>query len=198
MRERPRLAGVPLYLPVLLGTVRENRHSVHVARYATRLLEARPGVETRLFDPREWPFGDLERREWEMDPQPGRVETFVREMARADGFVIVAPEYNHGYPGALKNMLDAVYDEWNRKPFGLVGCGGMSGGMRMIEQLRLVVAGLAGVAVPRSLPVPFVKKAFGETGPLADDEAWARRFGALFDEVVWYAEALRAARQAKL
>lgn len=184
-----------LYLPVLLGTVRDGSRSEWVAAYARDRLAQRPGVETRLFDPDAWPFPNLVAREWEMDPQPPRVAEFVREMARADGFVVVAPEYNHGYPGALKNMLDALFDEWNRKPFALVGVGGVSGGLRMLEQLRLVVAGLHAVSVPAHVPVQAVAKEWTAAGPHEPDK-WGPRFDKLFDELAWYARALKAARHA--
>lgn len=183
-----------LYLPILLGTVRDQRKSEHVARFALGRLQARHGVESRLFDPREWPFGNLELREWEQHPPQPRVQKFVAEMARADGFVIVSPEYNYGYPGTLKNMLDHVYDEWNRKPFAIVGCGGLSGGLRMIEHLRPVIAGLGAVSLPHAVPVQHVGKTFGPEGPLERSEDWARRFDKLFEELEWYARALKAAR----
>lgn len=186
-----------LYLPILLGTVREERKSVRVARFVAERMAAHPEVESRLFDPAEWPFGNLVRREWEMDPRAPEVDAFVVEMARADGFVVVAPEYNHGYPGALKNMLDAVFDEWNRKPFALVGCGGISGGIRMIEQLRQVVGGLGAVPIPSSVPVQFVGRTFAEDGPAADAEDWARRFDKLILDLAWYARALKSAREAQ-
>ena len=184
-----------LYLPVLLGTVRDGSRSERVARFAHDQLAKRPDVTTRLFDPEEWPFPNLVAREWEMEPKPPRVDAFVQEMARADGFVVVAPEYNHGYPGALKNMLDALFDEWNRKPFALVGVGGMSGGLRMLEQLRQVVTGLQAVAIPAHVPIQFVAKEWTEDGP-ADPDKWAQRFGRMYDELEWYARALKAARQA--
>lgn len=183
-----------LYLPVLLGTARDPSRSEWVARFVAQRLALRPGVETRLFDPDHWPFPNLVAREWEMEPRPPRVAEFVDEMARADGFVVVAPEYNHGYPGTLKNMLDAVYDEWSRKPFAIVGVGGVSGGIRMIEQLRPVIAGLGAVAIPASVPVTFVAKGWTQDGP-TDADDWARRFDKLFDDLIWYAEALGAARR---
>jgi NAD(P)H-dependent FMN reductase len=147
-------------------------------------------------DPDELPFGNLRRREWEMDPQPPEVAAFVADMARADGFVIVSPEYNHGYPGTLKNLLDALFDEWNRKPFGLVGVGGVSGGLRMMEQLRLVVAGLGAVVVPAHVPVQAVAKEQGPDGAFLDPQKWDGRFDKMLDEVEWYARALKAAREA--
>lgn len=186
-------ARVSLYIPLLLGTVRDERKSEWVAQAVLERIRAREGAESRLFDPRELPFGNLVHREWEMRERPPAVDEFVREMARADGFLVVSPEYNYGYPGTLKNMLDAVYDEWNRKPFAIVGVGGISGGLRMIEHLRAVVAGLGAVSVPHSVPVQFVGKTWGPQGP-TDGVDWAPRFDKLLDELLWYAKALKAAR----
>jgi NAD(P)H-dependent FMN reductase len=184
-----------LYLPVLFGTVRDDNRSRAVAEYVTRLLGER-GVETRLVDPATLPFGELKRREWEMDPRPAEVDAFVRDMGRADGFVIVSPEYNWGYPGALKDLIDHLYDEWSRKPFALVGVGGVSGGLRMIDQLRQVVSGVEAIPIPAHVPVQAVAKSFGPHGPLEDEPRWRARFGKMFDELEWYARALKAAREA--
>ncbi|MCI4355160.1 MAG: NAD(P)H-dependent oxidoreductase, partial [Thermoplasmata archaeon] len=82
-----------------------------VARFALALLRGRPNTESRLFDPRDLALGDLDTREWERDARPPALVEFVREMGRADGFVLVTPEYNHSFPGALKNMVDHLYDE---------------------------------------------------------------------------------------
>lgn len=166
-----------------------------MARFVVERLAGMEGVKTKLVDPRDLPLTNLAQREWEMETPPPELARFVADMARADGFVLVVPEYNHGYPGALKNLLDALYDEWNRKPFAIVGVGGISGGMRMIESLRVVIAGLEAVAIPRSVPVQFVGKTWTPEGP-AEPEVWGPRFDQLFDELVWYAAALRAARDA--
>lgn len=185
-----------LYLPILYGSVRSHRASFAVATYAHRQLAQRPDVETRLFDPRELPFGNLVDREWEMETPPPAVTEFVREMARADGFVVVTPEYNYGIPGALKNMLDHVYDEWNRKPFAMVTAGGISGGLRASDQLRQVISGVGAFVIPVQVPVQFVGESFTEAGPRATPEVWAERFARLFRELEWYARAVRPARLA--
>lgn len=186
---------MPLFIPVIHGTVRAQRRSIGVARFVHQRLAKRPDVESRLYDPRELPFGNLVEREWEMDPQPPEVTRFVREMARADAFIIVTPEYNHGIPGTLKNVLDHLYDEWNRKPFGLVGAGGVSGGLRALDNLRQVVSGLGAFAVPAHVAVQFVQKEFTDDGP-HDAEKWAGRVDKLLDDVEWYARALKPAREA--
>jgi NAD(P)H-dependent FMN reductase len=184
-----------LYLPILFGTLRADRRSIHVARYAQERLALRPGVETRLFDPKDLPFGNLERRAWEWPNAPESVPRFVAEMTRADGFVIVTPEYNRGYPGTLKNLLDHLYDEWGRKPFGLVGAGGIYAGARAVDGLRLVIPGLGGISIPGMIGVANVEKTFGEGGPTSDRAGWERRFDRFYAELEWYARALKRARQ---
>lgn len=183
-----------LYIPILQGTSREGNHTQHVARYVHERLAARTDVNTRLYDPDVLPFDVLKMREWEMEPQPDVVRDFVADMARADGFVLVFPEYNHGIPGALKDLLDHLSDEWSRKPFGMVTTGGISGGIRAAEHMRPVINGLGGVSIPMAVPVPWVKKAFDENGPIEERERWDKRMTRFFDEMAWYAGALKAAR----
>jgi NAD(P)H-dependent FMN reductase len=185
-----------LDVPVILGTVREGRQSEHVARYVHGRLAARPGVVSPFVDPRDYAFGDLVAREFEMKERPPKVVEFVRLVESADAFVIVTPEYNYGIPGALKNLLDITFKPWNRKPFGLVGCGGVSGGLRALDSLRQVVAGLGAVTVPQHVPVPYVGRSFGTDGPLAEPQEWAKRIDSFLDHVEWYAKALQAARKA--
>ena len=184
-----------LYLPILYGSVRDERKSIHVARFVLERLALRPDVETRLFDPKELPFGNLVRRVWEWPQPPESVRSFVAEMTRADGFVIVTPEYNHGYPGTLKNLLDHLFDEWNRKPFGLVGAGGMYGGARAIDGLRMVIPGIGAISIPSMIGVARVETSFAEGGPTNDRAGWEHRFDRFFAELEWYARALQRARR---
>jgi NAD(P)H-dependent FMN reductase len=183
-----------LFLPVLYGSVREPRASFPVAEFVHAELSRRPGVTSRLYDPRELPFGNLVHRVWEMATPDPVATAFVADMTRADGFVIVTPEYNFGIPGALKNLLDHLYQEWNRKPFALVACGGSGGGLRAVDGLRLIVPGLGGVTVPRAVIVHQVQAEFAPDGP-KDPEKWRVRLAPLFDDLAWYARALRAARE---
>jgi NAD(P)H-dependent FMN reductase len=196
---------VALSIPVILGTVREGRKSEALARYVLSRLQVRTGIESVLIDPRDHDFGNLRGRVIDLpdlDPQappPGvpitdELRRFIHQMHAADGFVIVTPEYNYSFPGTLKNLLDVTLKPWQRKPFGLVACGGISGGLRAIDSLRQVVSGLGAVCVPAHVPVQFIGKTFGPTGPLVDAEAWQKRIDSLVDEVLWYAEALKAAR----
>ncbi|MCI4335079.1 MAG: NAD(P)H-dependent oxidoreductase [Thermoplasmata archaeon] len=184
-----------LYLPVLYGTVREGRRSITLARYVEQRLAQRPGVRTRFFDAAELPFGNLVRREWEIENPPQEVTDFVREMGEADGFVIVTPEYNYSIPGALKNVIDHLFDEWHRKPFGIVTAGGIGGGLRAADTLRQVIPGVRGVTVPSHVPVRDYAKAFNADGTPVDAVDLDRRLDILFADLEWYAKALQLARK---
>lgn len=183
-----------LDLPVILGTIREGRQSEHVARYVHKRLAARPGVTSAFVDPRDLQFGDLVQREFEMTERPPKVAAFVSAMTRADGFLVVTPEYNYSIPGALKNLLDITYKPWNRKPFALVGCGGVSGGLRAIDMLRQTVSGLGAITVPLHVPVQNVGRTFNAEGPIADQVDWDKRIDGLLEQLEWYAKALKPAR----
>lgn len=184
-----------LSIPLLVGTEREGRLSIHVARWLHGLVTARPHLRSPFIDPRDLPWlGNLRHREWEFPEPPPGLPHLTAALAEADGFLIVTPEYNHGYPGALKNLLDTWYDEWNGKPFGIVTVSnGSFGGLRAAEQLRVVIGGIGALTIPTSMPVPKVSEAFDEEGRL-QDPAYERRAGRLLDELERYARALRIAR----
>ncbi|MES2154155.1 MAG: NAD(P)H-dependent oxidoreductase [bacterium] len=194
-----------LNVPVILGTVREGRKSEALARYVHMRLSSRPGVTSPFVDPRDHDFGNLRSRVIELpdldpkEPATGiaisdDLRRFILQMHAADGFVIVTPEYNYSFPGALKNLLDSTLRPWNRKPFGLVACGGVSGGLRAIDSLRQVIAGLEAVCVPSHVPVQGISRTFGPDGPLVDKDAWDKRIDKFLGDVEWYARALKAAR----
>jgi len=165
-----------------------------VARWVAARLALRKGVTTRLWDPLELPFGNLQLRVREMPSVPPALEEFRQDIVNADGFVLVTPEYNFGLPGALKNLLDLFFVEWHHKPFALVGAGGISGGYRALDTLRIIVPGLVGVTIPTVLPVHRVETTFGPNGPVSDVADWEQRADRLFVQLEWYARALQRAR----
>lgn len=117
------------------------------------------------------------------------------KVASADGFIIIAPEYNHGYPAVLKNALDYSYSSWNRKPVSFVSYGGSAGGARSVEQLRLVAVELQMAPLEAAVHIPMIWSAWDETGKkLKEEEVWSRRLVPIFDELAWWTKALKTAR----
>ncbi|MDQ3665941.1 MAG: NAD(P)H-dependent oxidoreductase, partial [Acidobacteriota bacterium] len=119
-----------LKLPVLLGTNRKQRKSVHVARWLVSEMEKRTDIETRLFDVSEFAFPHDDYGQGIKDLFPEWRDAIIQ----SDGLVIVSPEYNHGYPGSLKAVLDLLLKEYIHKAVALVGVSaGPWGGARVIE-----------------------------------------------------------------
>lgn len=114
-------------------------------------------------------------------------------VGAADGFVVIAPEYNHGYPAVLKNAIDFLYAEWNRKPVGFVSYGVMNG-VRSVEQLKQVFIQLD--TVPINTQVSFnVLSAFNEDGSPKATDYDVESAGKLLDELKWWGETLKAGRE---
>lgn len=179
-----------LFIPLLLGTPRKNRESEHVARWVFARMEERDDVAPQFFDVRDFEL------------PPGEYGTEVKDLfpewrdaiVKADGLVIVTPEYNHGYPGSLKNVLDLLLTEYVHKAVALVGVSaGPWGGTRVIEACVPMVREL-GLAVTFSdLNFPKVKSKFDEQGNLLDP-GYEKRVQGFLDELVWMATALRWGR----
>ena len=182
-----------LFFPIIFAAARENRESL--TKKITSIVEKeirQAGFETTIIDARD--TYEICHANRELDfPQAKE----LREIfSRADGFVIVSPEYNHGYPGDLKNVLDSFYEEYNRKPVGIIGVSnGGIGGARMVEQLRLVAIALQ--MVPLNAVVHFSKaqNLFDEKGVFTGQKAYHTRFEKFFEELSWYASALKSARE---
>lgn len=184
-------------IQVVLGSTRQNRAGEQVAQWITRLAASRGDLDVELVDLREFPLPFFDapvspKRELADDP---RVRAWAAKVAEADGYVLVTPEYNYGYPAVLKNALDSIYYEWNDKPVGLVGYGAVGGGLRAVMQLRQVVVELGLVQAHAHVIVPWAGRAFDDDGQPRDEIA-GRMASAMLDEVVEWAHLLRGKRQA--
>jgi NAD(P)H-dependent FMN reductase len=180
-----------LLLPILLGTNRKKRNSVHPAQWLVGEMQKRPEIETRLFDASEFAFPHDDYGQEIKDLFPEWRDTIIR----ADGLVIVTPEYNHGYPGVLKAVLDLLLKEYIHKAVAFVGVSaGPWGGTRVIEAMVPVVREL-GLAVTFSdLNFPFAQKTFAADGKLLDPafEEMAKGF---LDELIWMSSVLKWGRE---
>ena len=184
------------YIPVIAGSTRRDRQSIKVARFIESKLRQREGVETELLDLLAYNFPIMEERLHRRDDPPPGLREYGAKIARADSLVIVSPEYNNGYPGVLKNALDYLLPEYERKPIGIVtvSAGGF-GGLTCLAQLRLVAIGMGAFPIPESLPVSRVQQSFNEDGT-PNDPAYEKRAKDFIDDLLWFTEAI-ADRKAK-
>ncbi len=180
-----------LFLPVLLGTNRKERHSVHAAKWMVDRMEQRADVETRLFDVADFA---LPQADYGQEIK-GQFPEWRDSIIAADGLVIVSPEYNHGYPGSLKAVLDLLLKEYIHKAVAFVGVSaGPWGGTRVIEAMVPMVREL-GLAVTFSdLNFPKVQQTFDAEGKLLDS-AYEVRASAFLDELVWMSRTLKWGRE---
>ena len=178
-------------IPLLLGTVRAGRRSAHVARVLFGELGARDGIDTELIDLADLQIPLMRHRLGETDSPPPGASELSAKVTRADGLLIVVPEYKGSYPGSLKNALDYLEAGiLKRKPIGIVTVSsGAFGGLNCLAQLRLVCLAMGGVPIPVTFPVPRVDDAFDELGGLNDPKL-AARAASFVDEMIWYARAL--------
>ena len=178
-----------LFIPIILGTARQGRRSEHVARFVLEEVKKRAGVETELIDIRTLPFKLDDAGEQMKDP------AFSAMIERADGLVLVVPEYNHGYPGLLKHALDMNLKEYVHKAVGICGVSaGPFGGARVIENLLPVMRELGLVTTFADVNFGSVHKIFDEGGSLLDQN-FVRRVDEFLKELIWMARLLRYGRE---
>lgn len=170
-----------MYIPIILGTAREGRHSEKVARFMLAELK-KAGIETELIDVKDHRIAATSNAE-----DMPQVKALSPKFEKADGFIIVSPEYNHGYPGELKMFLDMFYNQYAHKPLGICGVSmGPLGGARMVEQLRQVSVELHMIPIREALYFPLVRQAFDENGAFKDAAAYQERIKKFLDEISWY------------
>jgi NAD(P)H-dependent FMN reductase len=178
-----------LYLPVLLGTVRQSRRSDRVAELVVEVGRGLSEVETELVDPREFNF------QGEGEGPENKNPRFSQLTARADGFFIVTPEYNHGYPGTLKRMLDSELDNYRHKAVVVAGVSvGPWGGVRAIHALLPTLRRLGLVVLPVDAQFPNVQEIFDKNGRLLD-EARRKDLEKIWWELIKLARVLKHGRQ---
>jgi len=182
-----------VFIPVLLGTSRVGRNSERVAKFVFEEFKKEAGVETVFIDVKEH-LGTQTLPPWGEGGADTHPTFWKKTMGRADGLFIVTPEYNRGYPGELKMFLDSIYDEYARKPLLLCAVStNVWGGRHVVEHLRPVAAELQMVTLHNNIYVPRVESAFDEKGN-PTDQKFLERLRDPFEELLWYARALKVAR----
>lgn len=178
-----------LNIPVILGTSRKGRASVHAARLLADLLNRRAGVRSEVIDIATLPLPVDDAGEAIKDAG------FAAAISAADGLVIVAPEYNHSFPGLLKHALDSCLSEYIHKAVGLVGVSaGPFAGIRVVQGLLPVMRELGLVTIFWDINIGQVSKVFADDGRLLDD-AFIRRADRFVRELIWMSKVLRYGRE---
>ncbi|MEU5880940.1 NAD(P)H-dependent oxidoreductase [Spirillospora sp. NPDC047279] len=190
------MSGTPLKLAVIIGSTREGRFGPTVTNWFTTHAAQHPELDVDVIDLTETPlptvFPDFGRGP--SGDVKEQLAAVTPRMAAADAFVIVTPEYNHSFPAALKNAIDWHNREWHAKPVGFVSYGGMSGGLRAVEQLRVVLAELHAVTIRETVSFHNSWGEFEEDGTHRNPQECTAAAKTMLDQLTWWAHALRDAK----
>lgn len=184
----------PIHLAIIIGSNREGRFGEIVGRWFVGQAEARNDMLVEVID-----LVDVDLPVRLPSHGSPALREYVARLDRADAFVIVTPEYNHGYPAGLKQGIDVAHAEWRAKPVAFVSYGGMAGGLRAVEQLRQVFAELHTMTVRDTVSFHNVWPLFDEvTGEPHDSSACNAAAAVMLDQLAWWATALRTARKSTM
>jgi NAD(P)H-dependent FMN reductase len=166
-------------LAIIVGTNRFNRQSMHVARLIENSAKNFSGFNPQLVDLLNFQFSENDQEPTLSDP------AYKKIIEEADALLIVVPEYNHGYPAALKRALDSEYGVYLHKPVALAGVSnGPWGGVRAIELLLPILRTFGMLLSKADLNFPYVEKLFDQDGNLLD-EAYLPRIEKSLTELLW-------------
>jgi len=190
-----------LKVKVILGSIRPGRFSEHPGRWILGIAKQIEGVETELLDLRNYqmpfyeePVSPATDKTAGLKKDP--VKRWSEKIEEADGFIIVTPEYNHGYSAVLKNALDYVWYPWNKKPVAFVAYGN-AGGARSVEQLREVAVELEMHAIRRAVHIPSPWNLVGKDNVLKEGafDPYSDTAKKMLEELVSWTKALKAVRE---
>lgn len=180
---------------ILLGSTRPNRAGKAVYDWLEQQLEGSDRADFKFIDLAEV---HLPMFNEPIPPSAGKYEhehtkQWSKVIAEADGYIWITPEYNNGYPAVLKNAIDYLYQEWNRKAVAFVSYGNIAGGTRAVQQLKQVASELQMAAVKSAITIPLIWNATGEER--LDESKVHGDVNAMLDDLLWWTQALKDARE---
>jgi NAD(P)H-dependent FMN reductase len=178
------------HISIISASVRTGRQSHRVALYFRNYLKENNLATTEIIDLKaiNFPVFD-ERLQHQKNPTPEMLE-FAERINSSDGILIVTPEYNGGYPAALKNVIDLLYEEWHRKPIAIAAVSdGDFGGTQVITSLQFSLWKIRAWTVPARFHVQRVDKSFDENGNPLDKAGTDKRAKTFVAELLWCVEA---------
>src|SRR5690606_8108664 len=191
---KPRIA-------IVVGSTREGRFADTPVEWLVSIARQHADIEVEVVDLRDFPlpfFDEVASPMWAASENEV-AQRWQKKVASFDGFIFTAAEYSHGPTAVLKNALDYVYTEWNKKPAGFLGYGGV-GGARAVEQLRLHAIEMQMAPVRSAVHISwgdFLAVRQGEK-KLEEIEHRNQAARALLDEIAWWAKVLKKAREADI
>lgn len=180
-------------IAIIVGSVRAGRFGPTVVNWFAAQTRQRADVLVDVVDIADHPVPENLHGHADADVT-ARLEAALPRLDAADAFVVVTPEYNHSFPGALKNFIDWHYYQWQAKPVSFISYGGLAGGVRATEHLRAVFAELHAVTLRETVTFHNASERFDSDGQPLDATGCNAAAKVLLDQAVWFGRALRDAR----
>ncbi len=184
---------------IIIASTRPGRKGPSVGSWIYEITSKQRDMEVEVLDLAiiNLPFLD--------EPKHPRFKEYTHEHTKkwsaiieeADAFIIVTPEYNYGYPAALKNALDFLYQEWNYKPVAFVSYGGIAAGTRAVQQLKQVVTAQKMMPIAESVNIPFFTKHIDESGKFNGNDILRKSAEDMLTELSKWSETLSTMRNNK-
>ena len=185
-----------MHLQVFIVSTRKGRKGDAVARWFDARARAHGGFDVELVDLAEvnLPLFDEPEHPRLQKYQHEHTKRWSERVARADAFVLVTPEYNYSAPPSIVNALDYLVHEWAYKPVAFVSYGGVSGGTRSVQMIKLQATALRMMPIPEAVSLPFFARMFAPDGSFAPDEAQNKAADAMLNELKRWAAAMQTLR----
>jgi NAD(P)H-dependent FMN reductase len=184
-------------LSIIIGSTRPGRAGLPIADWFADRARGHGGFEIDVVDLAELNLPMLD------EPNHPRLRQYTHQhtkewsarVAGSDAFVIVTPEYNHGYSAALKNAIDYLHHEWHYKPVGFVSYGGVAAGTRAMQQLKQVVTALRMLPLTDAVNIPFHTQFLDDDGRVQANEVMEQAADVMLDELLRIEATLRPLRE---
>ena len=186
-------------IQIIIGSTRPGRQSDRLALWVANKAKQQTKLNVEIVDLQDYDlplFNEPSSPQYTPDRTPkGEVKRWLDKLAEADGYILITPEYNRSTSAALKNAIDYIDFQWNKKPVAIVAHGS-TGGAQAVSHLRGIIPGALGVSIPRVVYLTYrVGEVMTEAGELQEDikaNPWGpeNALEALLEELAWYTKAL--------
>jgi NAD(P)H-dependent FMN reductase len=177
---------------IVSSSIRKDRFSHRAALYLSGLLKESYNIEAEILDLLKYKFPLFEERLKFLDSPSPEIIDFAERVRKADGLILVVPEYNGGYPASIKNVIDLLTDEWKKKPvaFAVVSSGHFAGS-QVIFSLQFALWKIMALTVSPALRIPDIGTTLDENGIPADKNLMDKKAAPTVRELLWHIEAKR-------
>ncbi|RKD20305.1 NADPH-dependent FMN reductase [Pelobium manganitolerans] len=184
-------------LKIIIGSTRQGRKGTAVADWFSTIAQEHSDFEVEVLDLKQidLPLFDEEEHPRLKKYKHEHTKNWSKSIDAADAYVIVTPEYNFSYPATIKNALDYLSLEWAEKPLAFVSYGGLSGGMRAVQELKPVITTLGMMPIPQAVNIPMFTTMLNEQGIFTGNERLEQSANAMLNALLRWTKALKQMRE---